>query len=128
MDGSQKWKILRLHVADGLPLASLARATGVAAGAERVYLNEDGITISDLKHDVDAMVRAFDRGQNFWLSIRNENASEFYTTDLLTRMFEAEGHGMYSVRGVVLGQAGHACECHTRGAVQAPLAGRVADV
>jgi 6-phosphofructokinase 1 len=81
----------------------LALATGVAAGAERVYLNEDGITISDLKHDVDAMVRAFDRGQNFWLSIRNENASEFYTTDLLTRMFEAEGHGGFSVRGAVLG-------------------------
>jgi 6-phosphofructokinase 1 len=81
----------------------LALATGVAAGAERVYLNEDGITISDLKHDVDAMVRAFDRGQNFWLSIRNENASEFYTTDLLTRMFEAEGHGGFSVRGVGAG-------------------------
>lgn len=81
----------------------LALTTGVAAGAERVYLNEDGITIADLKHDVDAMVRAFGRGQNFWLSIRNENASEFYTTDLLTRMFEAEGQGGFSVRGAVLG-------------------------
>ena len=29
MDGSQKWKILRLHVEDGIPLASLARETGV---------------------------------------------------------------------------------------------------
>ncbi len=81
----------------------LALATGVAAGAERVYLHEDGITITDLKHDVDAMVGAFTHGQNFWLAIRNEDASAFYTTDLLTRMFEAEGQGLYSVRGVVLG-------------------------
>ena len=29
MDGSQKWKILRLHVEDGISLASLARETGV---------------------------------------------------------------------------------------------------
>lgn len=29
MDGSQKWKILRLHVEDGIPLASLARETGI---------------------------------------------------------------------------------------------------
>lgn len=29
MDGSQKWKILRLHVEGGIPLASLARETGV---------------------------------------------------------------------------------------------------
>ena len=39
----------------------------------------------------------------FWLAIRNEEASAFYTTDLLTRMFEAEGRGAFSVRGVVLG-------------------------
>ncbi|WP_047312965.1 helix-turn-helix domain-containing protein [Dermacoccus sp. PE3] len=29
MDGPQRWKILRLHVEDGIPLASLARETGV---------------------------------------------------------------------------------------------------
>lgn len=29
MDGPQKWKILRLHVEDGIPLASLARETGI---------------------------------------------------------------------------------------------------
>ncbi|TBT87337.1 6-phosphofructokinase [Propioniciclava sinopodophylli] len=81
----------------------LALATGVAGGAERVYLNEDGLSIGALAADIDAMVAAFSGGQSFWLAIRNEEASAFYTTDLLTRMFEAEGHGLYSVRGVVLG-------------------------
>ena len=81
----------------------LALTTGVAAGAERVYLQEDGLTIADLKEDVDAMVSAFAGGQDRWLAIRNEEASAFYTTDLLTRMFEAEGRGTFSVRGVVLG-------------------------
>lgn len=81
----------------------LALATGVAAGAERVYLQEDGLTIARLKEDVDAMVAAFASGQDRWLAIRNEEASAFYTTDLLTRMFEAEGRGAFSVRGLVLG-------------------------
>ena len=81
----------------------LALAAGVAAGAERVYLNEDGIGIGDLASDIDAMVAAFSSGQSFWLAIRNEEASAFYTTDLLTRMFEAEGRGAYSARGIVLG-------------------------
>ncbi len=31
MEGSQKWNILRLHVEDGIPLASLARDTGIGA-------------------------------------------------------------------------------------------------
>lgn len=81
----------------------LTLATGVAAGAERVYLHEDGITVADLTRDVEAMVSAFERGQNFWLALRNEQASDFYTTDLLTRMFEAEGGGAFSARGIVLG-------------------------
>ncbi|MFD5330009.1 helix-turn-helix domain-containing protein, partial [Streptomyces sp. NPDC127092] len=29
MDGPQKWNILRLHIEDGIPLASLARETGI---------------------------------------------------------------------------------------------------
>lgn len=81
----------------------LALTTGVAVGAERVYLHEDGISITDLSADVERMNQVFASGQDFFLAIRNEEASEFYTTDLMTRMFEAEGHGMYSVRGVVLG-------------------------
>ena len=81
----------------------LALATGVAAGAERVYLQEDGLTIAGLSDDVDAMRAAFGSGQDRWLAIRNEEASAFYTTDLLTRMFEAEGRGAFSVRGLVLG-------------------------
>ena len=81
----------------------LTLATGVAAGAERVYLNEDGISITDLSADIEQMVAGFASGQTFWLALRNEEASAFYTTDLLTRMFEAEGKGAFSVRGVVLG-------------------------
>lgn len=81
----------------------LALATGVATGAERVYLHEEGISIADLSVDVDRMVTGFAAGRTFYLAIRNEEASEFYTTDVITRLFEAEGHGAFSVRGVVLG-------------------------
>lgn len=81
----------------------LATTTGVAVGAERVYLHEDGITVGDLKADIDEMKAGFDAGRTFYLAIRNEEASPFYTTDLITRMFEAEGNGEFSVRGIVLG-------------------------
>lgn len=81
----------------------LAMATGLAVGAERVYLHEEGISIGDLKADIDDMVAGFHAGNSFYLAIRNEEASPFYTTDLITRMFEAEGAGEFSVRGIVLG-------------------------
>lgn len=81
----------------------LATATGLAAGAERVYLHEEGVTIQQLSSDIEAMIHAFGSGQDFWLALRNEEASAFYTTDLMTRMFEAEGGGLFSVRGLVLG-------------------------
>ena len=29
MDASERWRILRLHVEDAIPLATLARSTGV---------------------------------------------------------------------------------------------------
>lgn len=81
----------------------LALATGVATGAERVYLHEEGIQLDMLASDIARMKADFTDGQDLWLAIRNEEASGIYTLDLLTRMFEAESEGRFSVRGNVLG-------------------------
>lgn len=76
---------------------------GLAAGAEKAYLPELGINLSDLEEDIAALVDAFETGRNFYLAVIGENASEHYTTDVLRRLFEAEGRGMFSVRDTVIG-------------------------
>ena len=76
---------------------------GLAAGAEKAYLPELGINLSELEDDIAALVDAFETGRNFYLAVIGENASEYYTTDVLRRLFEAEGRGMFSVRETVIG-------------------------
>lgn len=81
----------------------LALMSGISSGAEQVYLNETGITLDQLTHDAKAMVATFTRGRRLYLVVRNEAASPYYTTDLITRVFAAEGDGIFDVRPAVLG-------------------------
>jgi len=81
----------------------LAMMSGLAAGAERIYLPEEGITLKDLQADVERMISSFQGGRRFYLTIRNEYANEQYTTDFLTRLFEEEGNDLFDVRQAVLG-------------------------
>ena len=81
----------------------LTLMSGIATGAERVYLHEEGITMERLADDVAHMRAAFDAGKRLYLTIRNEKANEHYTTDFIARLFEEEGHGAYDVRTAVLG-------------------------
>ena len=81
----------------------LAMMSGLAGGAERIYLPEEGITLKDLQADVERMVESFRGGRRLYLTIRNECANEQYTTDFLARLFEEEGKGLFDVRQAVLG-------------------------
>lgn len=83
----------------------LALASGVAAGAERVYLNEDGISLDMLAADVARMRADFATGQALWLALRNEDASGLYSLDLLTAMFGSDARGAFSVRGDAIGHS-----------------------
>lgn len=76
---------------------------GLAGGAERVYLPEAGMTLDELSADAASLVESFGSGRNFYLAVRGEEASSYYTTDVVARLFEAEGKGLYSVRQSVLG-------------------------
>ena len=78
-------------------------ATGLAAGAERVYLPEHGITLADLQADVLRMRSAFEGGKRLFVAVRNELAGDLYTTDFLVRLFEVEGQHLFDVRPAVLG-------------------------
>lgn len=81
----------------------LALMSGIAAGAEQVYLAETGITLQQLAKDTATMVEAFEGGRRLYLVMRNEYASEHYTTDFLARLFEEEGKGLYDVRQAIIG-------------------------
>ncbi|MBF0696639.1 6-phosphofructokinase [Actinomyces bowdenii] len=81
----------------------LSLMSGIATGAEKVYLNEDGIRLAGLAADSERMVEAFRSGRSLYLVVRNERASENYTTDVLAHIFAEEGRGLYDVREAVIG-------------------------
>jgi 6-phosphofructokinase 1 len=81
----------------------LALMAGLAGGAERVYLNEEGVTIGGLQADVEALKAGFKAGKRLGLMIRNENANECYSTQFMVSLFEEEGGDLFEVRQAVLG-------------------------
>lgn len=88
----------------------LALMSGLATGAERVYLPEEGITLKDLQADLEEMRYWFRRGKRLSLMIRNEQANPIYTTGFMTALFEEEGGDLFEVRQAILGhlqQGGH---------------------
>lgn len=83
----------------------LALMSAISSGAEQLYLWEEGITLPQLAADTERMIDAFERGRHLYLVVRNEDASEYYTTDFLARIFEEEGHSLFDVRTTILGHA-----------------------
>lgn len=81
----------------------LALMSGLASGAERVYLHEEGITLDDLRADIQEMIAGFRAGKRLSLVIRNEYANPLYTTDVICALFEEEGKELFDVRRAVLG-------------------------
>jgi len=81
----------------------LALMSGMATGAERVYLPEEGITLADLQGDLAQLRKGFERGKRLGLVIRNENANNAYTTDFICALFGEEGRDLFDVRQAVLG-------------------------
>jgi 6-phosphofructokinase 1 len=81
----------------------LALMSGLATGAERVYLNEEGVTLNDLQEDVQMLVQGFKHGKRLGLMIRNELANEVYSTPFMVALFEEEGGKFFDVRQSILG-------------------------
>lgn len=81
----------------------LGLMSGMATGAERVYINEEGITLKQLANDIETLNRGFDTGKGLGLFIRSENANAIYSTDFICSLFEEEGRSTFDVRPAVLG-------------------------
>ena len=81
----------------------LALMSGVASGADRIYLPEDGITLDDLTADIHALRGKFRSGRRLGLIFRSEGADPVYTTEFVTSLFEKEGGDLFDARQVILG-------------------------
>lgn len=81
----------------------LALLGGMATGAERVYIPEQGISLDMLRADVNQLVQDFRRGKRVGLLVTSERADPYYTTDFIATLFEREGGGLLSVRRTILG-------------------------
>lgn len=81
----------------------LALMGGMATGAERVYLHEEGVKLRDLQVDVEKLLSGFQSGKRLGLMIRNEYANPVYTTEFMCALFEEEGRDVFDVRPAILG-------------------------
>ena len=81
----------------------LALMGGMATGAERVYLHEEGVKLRDLQVDVEKLLSGFQTGKRLGLLIRNEYANPVYTTEFMCALFEEEGKDVFDVRPAILG-------------------------
>ncbi len=81
----------------------LALMGGLATGAERVYLHEEGVTVADLQNDVEHLIEGFRHGKRLGLMIRNEKANACYNTQFMVSLFEEEGGDLFEVRQAILG-------------------------
>jgi 6-phosphofructokinase 1 len=81
----------------------LALMSGLATGAERVYLHEEGVTLKKMVDDLELLIRGFQEGKRLGLVIRNEEANPTYDTTFMSSLFEEESRGVFAVRESILG-------------------------
>ena len=81
----------------------LALMGGIATGAERVYMHEEGVKLRDLQVDVERLLKGFSSGKRLGLMIRNEYANTVYSTEFMCSLFEEEGQDVFDVRPAILG-------------------------
>ncbi len=81
----------------------LALMGALATGAERVYLHEEGMRLTDLAKDVENLVDGFKKGKRLGVIIRSEGANDTYTTDFMCALLEEEGSDYFTARKAVLG-------------------------
>jgi 6-phosphofructokinase 1 len=81
----------------------LSLMSGLATGAERVYLPEEGVTLREMQADLEYMLQGFKSGKRLGLIIRNEAVNPVYTTSFMSALFEEEGGNLFDVRQAILG-------------------------
>ena len=81
----------------------LALMSGIATGAERVYLHEEGVTLKNLQKDLSYLMDSFQHGKRLGLIICNEKAHPVYNTNFIQDLLTEEGKKLFTVRRSILG-------------------------
>ena len=81
----------------------LTLMSGLATGAEKVYLPEHDANLDEIASATSDMVKSFRDGRRLYLVLRNEAACGLYSTKLLADVFAQESNGLYDVRESVIG-------------------------
>ncbi len=81
----------------------LALMSGLATGAERVYLPEEGVSLDDLLEDVETFRASFRAGKRLGLVVHGEGADRVYTSQFVRTLLEREAEDLFDVRQAVLG-------------------------
>jgi 6-phosphofructokinase 1 len=82
----------------------LALMSGLATGAEYIYLHEQGIDLKLLQNQLKQLSRSFKKdGRGIALLVRNEKANDAYSTDFIAQLFTEEAGGLFDVRKSILG-------------------------
>lgn len=85
----------------------IATITSLAIGALAVYTNEEGINLQMLSRDIqflrDSFAKDQGQGRGGKLILRNENASETYTTQVIADMIREESKGRFESRFAIPG-------------------------
>ncbi|KAH3667369.1 hypothetical protein OGAPHI_003018 [Ogataea philodendri] len=85
----------------------IASYTGLVTGALAVYTPEKKISLRSLQEDLELLEKNFEKDQGNNRSgkmfIRNEKASDTYTTDLIAEIIKESGHGKFESRTAIPG-------------------------
>jgi 6-phosphofructokinase 1 len=81
----------------------LALAAGIASGAELELLPEDNATLETLLRDTELLLQGFRQGKKLGIVIMSEHAFQYYDTEFVRRVMEAESNGAFEVRQCILG-------------------------
>uniref|UniRef100_A0A8C1TP99 Phosphofructokinase, liver b n=1 Tax=Cyprinus carpio TaxID=7962 RepID=A0A8C1TP99_CYPCA len=81
----------------------LATTTGIAVGADAVYIFEEPFNIHELETNVEHLTEKMKNDIQRGLVLRNEKCHKHYTTDFIHNLYSAEGKGIFDCRVNVLG-------------------------
>lgn len=82
----------------------LATLGGLASGSTCAYIPEEPLNLNVIGADAAHLVRQFTKGENQGrVIIRNEEASETYSTEVISAIFRDEGKGVFDSRSSILG-------------------------
>ena len=83
----------------------LATLGALGGGATTSYIVEEGIDLQMIQNDVAHLKRLYtnDRINEGRVILRNENVSETYSTETLSKIFKEEANGLFDSRTAILG-------------------------